>query len=106
MIVHRPAFAHLPKWAQDQIRSLEKDVAERDRIIVATATNSGSDTFWRGPSGYSPLPEGAQVRFIVGGDYSIDARYDKQRGLYISGYTRVVIHPQAANCFYVTMITE
>lgn len=94
----------LPKWAQQKIDTLERDVAHWKE--KATAGPEESDTFVAFSSERRPLGKRAYIEFQVlpGHRGQITAYLDDDAGeLVIHGGDRIMVLPQASNAIRLRM---
>lgn len=97
--------AKLPRWAQQHIEILERDLAEAEkRIEAAQRGPEDTDTIARIHADHPlHLPAGTTVRFQLGAGYGeyIDCRIEERRGgqkcLEIHGGEMLLLRPMSGN---------
>ena len=111
MDVNDPRLAKLPRWAQQHIENLERDLVEvTNRVEAAQRGPVDTDTI---ADAYSDHPlrlaQGARVRFQLGPDYDeqivchVSERRGGQKCLEIHGGDMLVIRPMSGNLVNVTV---
>jgi hypothetical protein len=103
-IITDPRFEKLPKWAQDGIRSLDRErrnaITERDVAKMESGEDDSNVHLVRGLHGEDiRLPKHSGVKFFLGeGEFSyIEVRIRDGRLNVASGIGSLVIHPQVTN---------
>lgn len=103
-------FEKLPKWAQDEINSLEMYRKSLHQRLMQFEGKSETNTYIREGLDRLPIQNNAHVEFTTGernlntasiyvrGDGTIDVNTDSRLG-----HTMVVM-PRAANSFYITWV--
>ena len=102
-------LTRLPKWAQSHIEVLRMRLDEANKRNDALSGQLPTNTFWRSGYGFSPLPDGSLVRFVLGPSASspiencIYARIEGDK-LYVNASGKLVILPEAVNSARLTTI--
>lgn len=95
--------AKLPKWAQDELERLRRELAtaKRDRA-EAFSRHPGTDVLRHDGTDYCDLPPGSTIRFVVGEHFAdwVDVRVREEAGeklVDICGGDLFQVLPRAAN---------
>lgn len=108
-----PKFENLPKWAQDRIEMLERDLADAHKAVERMV--SGSDSARRSATAFVSAPGKGRldedgrlflprddVNFLLpGGEISV--RVNDEGELYVNGIDHIDIRPEAANAVRIKM---
>lgn len=110
-----PREARLPRWAQNELASLRRQLNAAERHIRnltgdIEATDTVVENFEPNSDRDYPLPPGSQVTYKLhdrphGANVRVRVNRDPWGGvtLYISGDRPLLIKPSASNCFHITM---
>lgn len=95
-----PREARLPKWAQDQLRSLRMHLESANRRIAELNGEPGNTNTFVSDyiHGDSALPNGAKVMFRLDSGYNGQVMcYLEDDALTIQGHDGINVIPQASN---------
>ena len=104
-------IAKLPKWAQEELRSLERDLGvaldELEDLREGKYGDADTDTV-ADPYADAPLKlkKGETIEYRLGYDRGavIRARVDQYGILELNGGQAIAVHPRAANAVHVALL--
>jgi hypothetical protein len=107
-----PREARLPKWAQEELRNLRRELGSTQRKLEEARGNvPDTDTYLLdyGSLNDFPLPKGARVAFhMTPPGHTRKVRqavqvYVSDGALHVQGDTSLIIYPRASNTFNIEL---
>jgi hypothetical protein len=101
-----PREARLPKWAQEELRSLRSQLGTSKRLNEELRGDVGeTDVHVQNYSSHDqPLPKGARVQFRLGQRFDQYVSVHSEGGhLWLHGGRFLTIHPHVSNAFHVSV---
>lgn len=107
-----PREARLPKWAQEELRTLRRELGASQRKVEELKGNvPDTDTYLLdyGSLNDFPLPRGARVAFHItppGHERSVRQAvqvYVSDGAVHVQGDTSLVMYPRASNSFNIEL---
>ncbi|KUL44786.1 hypothetical protein ADL22_12650 [Streptomyces sp. NRRL F-4489] len=99
--------ARLPKWAQEELRKLRRDLAaEREQVAELKGGKPDSNTYWvTSHEAVAPLPRDARVGFrLVENGVPYQGRvlaHVEEGKLVVRGASPLIIRPESSSAFSV-----
>jgi|SRR6185437_2614189 len=106
LLTQQERFDRLPKWAQDEIRSLDQKVSRLQKQLDSLENKVETDVYYRSPLEFResnhPIPKGSTVEYLLKygekNQWPCRIRVEiRENTLKINADTGIYITPEASN---------